>query len=164
MTFAFSASLNFFLPCLLYENTNSRSSGLLELLDSQGLMCYLYQIKKGRYKLFIKCGKLSWYLLLLRSCLDRKRLLFFGVSDTYRIKLCTGVLSDEHRKMFETEQSSQRGWTFYLRSSAYFLLMTILSTVLCKGIKDVLKNVPPLIPNYIVRFLLLAEKKTTTLK
>jgi len=42
--------------------------------------------------------------------------------------------------------------------------MTILSTLLCKGIKDVLNNVCPLIPNYIVRFLLLAEKKITTLK
>ena len=55
MTFAFSASLSFFfLPCLLYENTNSRLSGVLEFLDSQGLVYSLYQIKKGRHKLFIK--------------------------------------------------------------------------------------------------------------
>ena len=114
------------------------------------------------YKLFIKCRKLPWYLLSLRSCLDRQKARYFLVFLTCILLCCRQVmLPDEQEKISETEQSSQRNWMFHLRSSTYFLLMTISSMLVCK---DILNNVSPLIPNYIVRLLLLAEKKITTFK
>lgn len=57
----------------------------------------------------------------------------------------------------EMKQSSQRRGLSHLRSSKHFILMTVSSMFVYKGIKDILKNVSLLIPNYIVRLLLLAE-------